>query len=1122
MQLVNILNGNGNIISKIKLESSATAPVAGDYIGGLAGAMYHNTTSGAAMFFNGSEWIPVSKIVGVTGQTTVTYTGNPVSAVVGLDPAVVGSFLPLSGGTMSGILYNNVGISATSISAVNFYGKVNGTSTSALSADQATHLATARNFSIAGTDVSSAPIAFDGQSNVVLVGDLKPTGVSAGSYGTNVYIPNFIVDSKGRITSATQQALSISGANGGTVTSIGVSSTTLSVSNSPVTVSGTISVGLASIGSGGTGVTKVTYDQYGRITSSGYLTSSDIPAVSNLYVPISGGTMTGGLTAPTATFTSGVNVTSDGMGVKFYGGTAIYKKVGTGIVLRMDGSNSRPQVETNSGVTVGTIWDSGNLTGHQTGHDHYTQFSGTSGINYVSATGTFGLATTDTAGTYVKVVTDVYGRVTSGGPMVASDVPSLSGQYLGVGLSAVANGVASLDGSGKVPVTQLPPSVFGQVHYAGLWNATSGSTMPAASSVSGAYYITSVSGSTTPTGGFSSQTLTQISATSATMPWFNVGDWLVSNGTTWDKVDNTDAISTWNGRIGNVVPVSGDYTATQVNSTATGSVTATNVQAAIAQLATLDSAKVPLSGGTMTGVLNNNVGISATSISAVSFYDTNFVGGKALVSVGKQITELTTVNSTEVGYLSGTSANIQEQINSKLGGNLSNVDDLFIPMWSSATNGFVNSTAATIGGDQGVVAATDKMSVAANDEHGPGIGVNIGYRPTTSASARGFRINTGLQNEFRVWQGTWYNPINWVKTLEITSAGALSLPLTLAGATSALVGVNSAGTLGRYILTSADLPIVSLSNLYVPISGGTMNGNLIAPSITATNITGTLIGLASSATKLATPRAFNATGDVSAAAVNFDGTANVTLSMVLPNVNSNVGTFTKVTVNSKGLVTAAGNLLTSDIPSLAGAYLPLSGGNMNGDIKFNYNNVSADNLGIYGRTGSGNDGWRIIGQTTGSDSGALEIATGDNGNEPIYVRQYNDGVYSTSAINRTLTLLDGSGNTTLPGSLKVQATPSSGGTYSGTLKIDTTGLIYKDTNIVDHKRWSTTQTIGFGTNTISATHGLGTTTASVRCFITTTGEPVMLEPNYSTSTPTVMVFTTNSSTTLNTTIIIEV
>ena len=65
----------------------------------------------------------------------------------------------------------------------------------------------------------------------------------------------------------------------------------------------------------------------------------------------------------------------------------------------------------------------------------------------------------------------------------------------------------------------------------------------------------------------------------------------------------------------------------------------------------------------------------------------------------------------------------------------------------------------------------------------------------------------------------------------------------------------------------------------------------------------------------------------------------------------------------------------------------------------------------------GNNDYAIIrGGATGSDGGYLEIATADGTNEPIYVRQYW-GAFTT--IKRTLTLLDASGNTILPGKLNI-------------------------------------------------------------------------------------------------------
>jgi hypothetical protein len=70
-----------------------------------------------------------------------------------------------------------------------------------------------------------------------------------------------------------------------------------------------------------------------------------------------------------------------------------------------------------------------------------------------------------------------------------------------------------------------------------------------------------------------------------------------------------------------------------------------------------------------------------------------------------------------------------------------------------------------------------------------------------------------------------------------------------------------------------------------------------------------------------------------------------------------------------------------------------------------------------------NDQFRILVGGTAGNSGFAEIATADDGNEPIHVRQYT-GVFATIA--RTATLLDGSGNTSFPGTIDTPGISRSG------------------------------------------------------------------------------------------------
>jgi hypothetical protein len=61
-----------------------------------------------------------------------------------------------------------------------------------------------------------------------------------------------------------------------------------------------------------------------------------------------------------------------------------------------------------------------------------------------------------------------------------------------------------------------------------------------------------------------------------------------------------------------------------------------------------------------------------------------------------------------------------------------------------------------------------------------------------------------------------------------------------------------------------------------------------------------------------------------------------------------------------------------------------------------------------------NDFFRLRVGGDASNAGWVELATADDGTEPIYCRQYT-GVFTSVA--RTATILDGSGNTTFPGSV---------------------------------------------------------------------------------------------------------
>jgi hypothetical protein len=87
-------------------------------------------------------------------------------------------------------------------------------------------------------------------------------------------------------------------------------------------------------------------------------------------------------------------------------------------------------------------------------------------------------------------------------------------------------------------------------------------------------------------------------------------------------------------------------------------------------------------------------------------------------------------------------------------------------------------------------------------------------------------------------------------------------------------------------------------------------------------------------------------------------------------------------------------------------------GNVTGTLSKTVTGTASAEL-VRGNMGD-NDQARILVGATASNAGYLEIATADDGTEPIYVRQYT-GVFTT--LTRTAKLLDESGNTYFPGTI---------------------------------------------------------------------------------------------------------
>lgn len=98
-----------------------------------------------------------------------------------------------------------------------------------------------------------------------------------------------------------------------------------------------------------------------------------------------------------------------------------------------------------------------------------------------------------------------------------------------------AGNYAHLNENGKVPLEELDDSLLGNLQFQTLWDAENNNPqLPLVPTQKGQYWIVSNGGE-------------RFGLT------FNTGDWLVAGDGVWQKVDNSDAVTSVNGKIGNVI-----------------------------------------------------------------------------------------------------------------------------------------------------------------------------------------------------------------------------------------------------------------------------------------------------------------------------------------------------------------------------------------------------------------------------------------------------------------------------------------------------------------------------------------------------------------------------------------
>lgn len=228
----------------------------------------------------------------------------------------------------------------------------------------------------------------------------------------------------------------------------------------------------------------------------------------------------------------------------------------------------------------------------------------------------------------------------------------------------------------------------GAITYRGTWNASTNTpTLASGVGTQGDYYVVSVAGSTNLDG----------------ITDWQIGDWAVFNGSVWQKVDNTDAVTSVNGQTGTVVLTAPDVGATPN----TAYVLTSGLLSGGGQLTgnvTVDLTDVPVAN--VTGAVPNTVNVLA---------GTGLSGGGALTSN-------VTLDIANTGVAAGTygTATQVSQVTVNAQGQITSASNVAIAISNSAVSGL------------GTMATQNADSVAIT---GGNVVANVTVLNSTAASA---------------------------------------------------------------------------------------------------------------------------------------------------------------------------------------------------------------------------------------------------------------------------------------------------------------------------------------------------------------------------------------------------
>jgi len=406
--------------------------------------------------------------------------------------------------------------------------------------------------------------------------------------------------------------------------------------------------------------------------------------------------------------------------------------------------------------------------------------------------------------------------------------------------AGAANGVASLDAGGKVPVSELPAAVLGAISYQGTWNASTNTpTLTSSVGTKGYYYVVDVSGNTNLNG---------------ITDWV-IGDWAIFNGSVWQKVDNTDAVTSVNGQTGVVVL------------TTTNIAEGTNLYYTDARSRAAISAGTGISYNNTTGVVTNaapDQTVSLTGGTGISTSGTypNFTITNTSPSLGGDVVGPASATDNAVARYNLTTGKLIQNSGVIIddSNNVTGVNTL------TATNIIVNDD-TTLGGSNADSLAvnariTTDLEPATNNAKDIGtngrnwrdgfFGRNLGTVNLSVTGTTSFDGSQGTSGQVLTSAGTGNTPTWTTPTTGTVTSVTGTAPVVSSGGATPAISISQATTSTDGYLSSTDWNTFNGkgSGTVTSVGGtGTVNGITLTGTVTSSgNLTlgGTLGGIGNS------------------------------------------------------------------------------------------------------------------------------------------------------------------------------------------------------------------------------------------------------------------------------------